>query len=112
MINDEDSVNLNIDLDENISEISFTESDDLVTKLNKKVKLQKEQSKMLKQQKTMEVYKNKILKEEFDQMEKRYKLLQEENSKNLNEIDHLRKELKEYKDNSTAKKTKGKSYSE
>jgi len=110
MINDEDSVN--IDLDENISEISFTESDDLITKLNKKVKLQKEQSKMLKQQKTMEVYKNKILKEEFDKMEKSYRLLQEENSKNLNEIENLRKELKEYKDNSTLKKTKGKSYSE
>ena len=101
--------NLNIDLNDNISEMSFPdEGEDELTKLHKRLKIQKEQITMLKQQKTMEEYKSKIIKEDYDKLDKDHKLLQDENIKNLNIIDILKKELNDYKEKSSIKKLKGK----
>lgn len=107
MTKNESTNDVNLDFDDGISDISNTGDEDEITKLRKKIKIQSEQIVMLKQQKTMEEYKSKILKEDNDKLQNSYSLLSEMNTKNIAKIEKLHIELNDYKGKSKVKKIKG-----
>jgi len=126
--NIDNTSNINNNIDTNIvsrleesftsnSSNTFLEGDDekqIVLTLQKQLKIQREQINMLKKQKTMDEYKTKIIKDDYNKLESNYISLQEENTNNLNEIIKLKQELKQYRDKSDKTgihKIKGKIYS-